>query len=342
MGWKGTVRSLQASARRSERNAHRRQRELVKREKEYAKMEALEQAAYEVDVYENHIDILLSMHKECAEPVKWKRLLSNPEPRQPVKNCALEQQATHAATTYRPNFLARIFKLEARQRVALADKIDAAKAEDERQYRAQVGEWSAAHAEWAEQRDIAIRILDGDRQAKLDAIEAFESFAEISHLGSAIQMIVHEGGVLEAKVAIHGTDVIPSEVKSLLKSGKLSTKAMPIGRFNELHQDYVCSCALRVGRELLAILPDDLVIVTAMDNVLNSSTGHMEDLPILSVAFSRPTIDGLNLESIDPSDAMKNFVHNMSFKKGPGFSAVTALDAQRFVVAVEPAQLKIQ
>lgn len=107
-----------------------------------------------------------------------------------------------------------------------------------------------------------------------------------------------------------------------------------IGRFNELHQDYVCSCALRVGRELLAILPDELVIVTALDNVLNGSTGHMQEQPILSVAFSRSTVDGLNLESIDPSDAMKNFVHNMSFKKAAGFSAVTALDAQRFAEAV--------
>lgn len=334
MGWKGTVRSLQASARRSERNAHRRQRELEKRQKEFAKMEALEQAAYEVEVYENQVDILLSMHKECAEPVKWKRLLSNPEPRQPLKSGTLEQEATHAAATYRPNFWARLFKLEARQRAALIAKIGTAQAEDERQYQAQFDEWKTAHTEWAEERDIAIRILDGDRQAKLDAIEAFESFAEISHLGSAIQMIVHEGGVLEAKVAIHGTDVIPTEIKSLLKSGKLSTKAMPAGRFNELHQDYVCSCALRVGRELLAILPDDLVIVTALDNVLNSSTGHMEEQPVLSVAFSRPTVDGLILETIDPSDAMKNFVHNMSFKKGAGFSAVAALDAQRFAVAV--------
>lgn len=200
----------------------------------------------------------------------------------------------------------------------------------ERLFQAQFEEWKAQHSDWSDERDIALRILDGDRQAKLDAIEAFESFEEISHLGSSIQMIVHEGGVLEAKLAIHGSHVIPTEIKSLLKSGKLSTKAMPAGRFNELHQDYVCSCALRVGRELLAILPDDLVIVTAMDNVLNSSTGHMEDLPILSVAFSRATVEGLNLEAIDPSDAMKNFVHNMSFKKGAGFSAVTSLDAQRF------------
>lgn len=330
MGWKGTVRSLQASARRSERNAQRRNRELQKRHKEFAKMEALEQAAYEVEVYENHIDLLLSVHKECAETVEWGRFLANPEPQPPLQSGALEQAATHAAATYHPNFWARLFKLEARQRVALLDKIVVARAEDEKQYQARFDEWKSARSEWADETDLASRILGGDRQAKLDAIEAFDSFAEISHLGSAIKLIVHEGGILEAKVAIHGSEVIPTEIKTLLKNGKLSTKAMPVGRFNELHQDYVCSCALRVGRELFAVLPDDLVIVTALDNVLNSSTGHMEELPILSVAFTRSTVAGLNLETIDTSDAMKNFVHNMSFKKGVGFSAVAAIDAQRF------------
>lgn len=334
MGWKGTVRSLQASARRAERNAHRRQRELEKQQKEYAKMEALEQAAYEVEVYENHIDILLSMHKECADSVNWNLIRSAPEPMEPANDHSLEQAAVHASEVYRPNFWARLFKLERRQREALIAKIAAAKIDDQRVHSIRQGEWAAEHSEWAEARDIAIRILDGDRQAKLDAIEAFESFAEISHIGSAIRMTVHEGGILEARLAIHGSHVIPTEIKSLLKSGKLSTKAMPTGRFNELHQDYVCSCALRVARELLAILPDDLVIVTALDNVLNGATGHMEELPILSVAFSRPTVDSLNLELIDPSDAMKNFVHNMNFKKGVGFSSVSALDAQRSTVAV--------
>jgi hypothetical protein len=62
---------------------------------------------------------------------------------------------------------------------------------------------------------------------------------------------------------------------------------MPAGKYNELLQDYVCSCVLRVGRELLSMLPDDLVIVTAVDDVLNSATGHIEELPILSVAVSR-------------------------------------------------------
>lgn len=92
---------------------------------------------------------------------------------------------------------------------------------------------------------------------------------------------------------------------------------MPISKYNELLQDYVCSCVMRVGRELLALLPDDIVIVTAVDALLNSATGHVEDLPVLSVVFSGQTLSRLNVEDVDPSEAMKNFTHNMVFKKPP-------------------------
>lgn len=332
MGWKGTVRSLQASARKSERNAHRRQRDLERQRNEYARMEAVEQAAYEVEVYENHLDVLLSMHKECGENINWAQMLSKPEPQAPQKTELLEQAATRAFQNYRPNFWSRIFKLEARQRATLVSKIEFAKTQDANLHQTQLNEWQANHSDWSQERDLAKRVLDGDRQAKLEAIEAFEPFAEISHLGSAIQVVAYESGVFECRLSVHGSHVIPSEIKSLLKSGKLSTKAMPTGRFNELHQDYVCSCALRAAREMLAILPDDIVIVTAVDNVLNGSTGHLEELPILSVAFSRSTVAALNLEAVDPSDAMKNFVHNMSFKKNTGFLPVAAVDASRFAV----------
>lgn len=334
MGWKGTMRTLHASAKRAERNAHRRQRELERQHKEYAKMESLEQAAYEVEVYENHLEVLMSMHKECAEPVNWKRLLSKPEPTHPENTRALEKAATHASISYRPNLFVRVFKIEARKREGLVAKIAAAKMEDARLYQIAVAKWAEAHSEWKDERDIALRILKGDHQAKLDAIDGFDSLSEISSLGSSIQIVVHENGVPEARLAIHGSSVIPTEIKSLLKSGKLSVKSMPIGRFNELHQDYVCSCALRVARELMAVLADDLVIVTALDDVLNSATGHMEERPILSVAFSRATVAGLNLANLDPSDSMRNFVHNMSFKKAIGFSPVAALDAKGLAVTV--------
>lgn len=34
------------------------------------------------------------------------------------------------------------------------------------------------------------------------------------------------------------------------------------------------------------------------------------------------TIEKLNLDMIHPSDSMRNFIHNMNFKKTSGFSEV--------------------
>ncbi len=136
-------------------------------------------------------------------------------------------------------------------------------------------------------------------------------------------------------MTLHVNDeaVVPNEVKSLLQRGKISVKKMPKGAFNELYQDYICSCAIRVARETLALLPIRMVIVNAMGNILNNKTGHMEEQPILSVAIPRDTIDGLNLDTIDPSDSMGNFVHNMDFKRSRGFAKVEEIDTSTLALS---------
>ncbi len=330
MGWKGTLRSMGAASRQAERNAQRRQRELEKRHREFAKMEALEQAAYEVDVYENQIDLLLSVHKESSESIDWRALANRVAPGQPTFSDAHAAQARRHQSGYQPGFFARLFRRETHQRNQLQLLVDKAIAEDKHLFEQAARDWQADYDFWQEESEVAKGILQGRGQAKLDAIKLLNPFSDISHLGSFIRFSVNDAGLVQSALSVHGTRVIPAEVKSLLQSGKLSSKKMPIGKFNELLQDYVCSCALRVGRELLAALPDDLVIVTALDDVLNTATGHLEELPILSVAFSRETLDRLNMDTIDPSDAMQNFVHNMSFKKTTGFAPVLQIEPDRF------------
>ena len=102
---------------------------------------------------------------------------------------------------------------------------------------------------------------------------------------------------------------------------------MPKGAFYELYQDYICSCVIRVARESFALLPVQVALVHAMGNVLNTETGYMEEQPILSVSIPRETLDGLNLETIDPSDSMRNFVRNMDFKKTSGFKVVEKMES---------------
>lgn len=79
---------------------------------------------------------------------------------------------------------------------------------------------------------------------------------------------------------------------------------------------------MRVASELFALLPNKMAIVTVVAPLLNTKAGHLEDNPILSVAIPKETLDGLNFEHLDPSDAMGNFVHNMKFLKTKGFTDV--------------------
>jgi hypothetical protein len=64
------------------------------------------------------------------------------------------------------------------------------------------------------------------------------------------------------------------------------------------------------------------VLVKSLGEILNTQTGHLEQKPILSVAIPRDSIDRIQWESVDPADAMANFVHRMRFKKSKGLFAV--------------------
>ena len=328
MGWKGTVRSIGAAVRAAERDAKRRQRDLERQQKQYEKMQELEQAAYEVEVYENHIDVIQSVHKECSPPIDWNKIASSTQPIEPQRNNDNESEARQSLESYKPGFIDRLFKREEKKRALLSQKIDEAIKKDQANHKSSVAKWEQETGEWKESVAIAKALLDGEAEAKIEAIESLQPFSEISNLGSSLSITVHDNRVLEATINVHGTDIVPSEAKSLLKSGKLSVKNMPKGRFNEIYQDYVCSCVLRVGNELFSAIPDNLVIVTAIDELLNSQTGHLEEAPILSVAVSRSTIERLNLGAIDPSDSMDNFKHNMSFKKNKGFEKVERIDPE--------------
>jgi hypothetical protein len=200
-----------------------------------------------------------------------------------------------------------------------------AKKIDEREYQESLRAYEQEHRDWEAACELASQVLSGNPEAYLDAIRQTNPFSDIAELGSSVEFQVYGEFLVEAILHVQGEDVIPSEVKSLLKSGKLSVKQMPKSKFYELYQDYVCGCVLRIARELFALLPIKMVTVNAVGELLNTETGYKEMKPILSVAIPQETLRNLNLEMIDPSDSMGNFVYRMAFKKTKGFQAVEAI-----------------
>ncbi|MGL6237542.1 hypothetical protein [Aeromonas dhakensis] len=322
MGWKGTLRSINAAAKRADRHAKRRQRELLKNQIAYEKMQELEKAAYEVDVFENYIDVIQSIHKDCGDSVDWLKISTSQEPAKPLIISDNERQAIARLNSFAPSFIDKLFGKVTSKRQKLEKEVSIAKVKDTQINSINLSQWNIDVEEWKERVSLARRLLNGDISAKIDIIKELNPFSEIDHLGSGVKFTIQENGLLIVTINVHGANIIPKEQKTLLKSGRLSIKSMPVSRFNEIYQDYVCSVVLRVANEIFSILPDDKLIINAEDHLLNKSTGHLEPQSLLSVYITRDGVSRLNMEYIDPSDAMNNFIHNENFKKTKGFEPV--------------------
>jgi hypothetical protein len=189
-------------------------------------------------------------------------------------------------------------------------------------------DYEQQYAGWEKMRALARGVLAGDAGAYRDALSELSNFGELSDLGSSIAFRVEDSKIINCELHVSGDDAIPKEVKSLTSAGKLSVKPMARMRFHELYQDYVCGCILRVAREVFALLPVELVIVTAMVPSVQSSTGQDIDIPVLSVAMPREVIERLDYARLDPSDSMENFAHRgdvMASRKSGDFLAIVPL-----------------
>lgn len=299
------MRKLEATYRREERDARTQQRELERRMKERRKLSEQENAKLEVEAYANALEVLLSIHKESAPPFDWASCafaLPSPPPVASRKWQVLDE----LRLTLNPLGVTASSWLPASSEDAL--QRDAA--EDSRQ----AAEYQQDHAEWQEMRDLGRRVLAGDSAAYVEAISKYSNLAELSTVGSELYFTVHGPKALEFRIAVNGRNSIPQEVKSLTASGKLSSKPMPKGKFQELYQDYVCGCLLRVAREVFALLPIETVLAHARVPFTDRATGLDREINVASVILPRARIQALDFNRLDPSDTIESFHHSGSVK----------------------------
>jgi len=328
---RGIIRkSLSTSYSSWEREARRRQRELELQRKELAKMQELERAQFEVNEFENYIELIKSIHKECEKFWNWEEIKSSNPPEEPQPQQRNEVKAQKVFDNYTPSFFDKLFHKIEKKKSALLKEIEKAKEEDRIEHKKAYDEYLQNYQEWKTLTEIANKICAGDIEAYVEAIKEVNPFEEIKQIGSSIKFSVINKDLIECNLDVHDEKVIPKEEKSLLKSGKLSVRQIPTSRFYDLYQDYVCGCVLRIARELFSLLPIEMALINAHSKLLNTKTGHIEDMPILSAAIPKRTLEGLNFDEIDPSDSMKNFVHKMSFKKHQGFNPVEVLSPSDF------------
>lgn len=310
MGWKGNLRSYNAALKRAE-----------KYQKQVEKQRHLENCRDLVAKYEFHVNELVSFHMRCSSSINWEEMRSKMEPITPVRKYVKGNFAKGQFKSYQPNWFVKFLKLEKLMKRYLLIKLVKARKEDKKIYNSEYEAFKDAHEKWDKNKKLATKIFAKDIIAYEEVLLEENTFDKIGSIGTDVSLSFNEI-VPVIKIKVNDEDIFPRNSYSLLKSGKLSEKEIPKTQFYRTYQDHVCSVVLRIAREFTTIFPLDEVIVSATCDLLNPVTGHIEEQIILSVQIPKDTLSRLNMTNINPSDAMKNFRHNMSFKNGVGFGPV--------------------
>jgi hypothetical protein len=271
-------------------------------------------ARLEVEAYDAYMEDIRSLHKEASEKINWLEWKEAPAPFT-GNSGPQEESAMHTLENYKPPFFIRLFRLEGRQRKKLEGRVETARKKDQEEY---IG--------WQEKVTLATAVLGHDIEAYNHVLEKYIPLEELQELGSDLEFELVAPEILMISFQVNENSVIPTEVKSISPTGRLSVTKMPVGKFNEAYQDYVCSAALRMAREAFAVLPIHTIYLHALGKILDTSTGFEEIQPILSVKLDRATLERINLDQLDPSASMQNFEHNMKLMKTKGFQVVEKIE----------------
>ncbi|MEZ5654968.1 MAG: hypothetical protein R3E04_03605 [Sphingobium sp.] len=312
---RGVVRSMRAM----DRAAKQAERRRVAHQQALHRQALLDASARAASEYEAIVEALTGAHRITLSRRDWLTTATAPPVQAPARRDDAERRAAAELENYSPGWFTRVLKREERARQALADEIDAARARDDDEHA------SAVQAAEAENLRIAQaqQIVERDPEAMVRALEDHSALADLPFSVEGLDTLFIDGRVV---AVVDGLDLedMPEESISLLKSGKASLKAIPVGKRHELHRDAICSAAVRVAIEFLACLPIEEVEVVMLTDLLDRGTGHIDARPVLHLRVALQALGALNLHRAEPTALVERLGGHMDWVRRDGFRAINA------------------
>lgn len=161
-----------------------------------------------------------------------------------------------------------------------------------------------SNGEWTYYKERAEKVLNGDIDTYFEIISDLNPLDDLLEYGSEFECGTDDPRMLSVHFKVN--------------SERILRDAQTLNRreYNLLLQDYVCGCAIRIARDMFALLPLRHLIIDATDGTRN----------ILSVDFNRTSFLDLDFETIDASDTVEKFSHEMHFDPDCGFGEIHLID----------------
>ena len=263
--------------------------------------------------YRREQDQLVGAHLRAPVPVDWAAEAGRPLPDPPSRTTAHADPVHMELFEFAPTVADRLFGRGGRKLARIKARLAEAERRDEDAFVAAAEAYELEREAVARRRRLAERVLAGDPTAYAEAFEAASTMRE----GVEVREVdLHvsagdNGGVSVHVVVVPSQSGVPGRWVDEDARGGLSVRYLSEGEKAALYEDYLCSLVLRGAREALAVLPIDVVRVSAVARVVNPATGHEDDVVLVRADVNREALSGLNLDRVDPSDALSTFPHHM-------------------------------
>lgn len=122
---------------------------------------------------------------------------------------------------------------------------------------------------WKFYKSVADKVLVGDIDTYLQVIETVRPLDDLLAYGGGFEFGTDDSTVMEIEFNVMPEDVLGDNYSE------------------DLLQEYVCACAIRVARDIMALLPVNQVIVTAV----------LENRKLLEVGFDKAIMLGINFKN---------------------------------------------
>ncbi len=160
---------------------------------------------------------------------------------------------------------------------------------------------------WKYCHSKAYDVLNGNIDTYLQIIQDVGPLEDLLEFGFGFECGTDNPNYMFVEFETKQNEIMPSK------------SSMKITDYNDLLQYYVCSCSIRVARDIFALLPVSHVIVHALS----------EGSTVLSVDFERRIFTKLRFQDSDASDLVEEFKCNMNYDGQNGFRPVAQLEGQR-------------
>lgn len=282
MGSLGEIHPIVSTANRAERATLRAARELARREAERNPASrdlddglALNQAA---------LERLTACHRLSYCKVDWGEAAKREPVVLPVRTHEREKAARRALATWQPSWQDRMFADEATRRRQLTEKVMEAAREDEIAFQKVYRAAAAYNAEALTAR----RLLELDPKAIKDAVAAKTRLSELREPMNGFGVALPGGRRVVAFVEAIQEGDIPYERVLVDERRARPRSPIPPAERRRLHLAAVCSAGLRVGADLVALLPVEAVEVVV--SCEPSGSLRAEPAPVLQMLVTAKSL----------------------------------------------------